>query len=109
MHNVNELNIMSKKHTKLFYLTVLGLQRSKRDNLNAMRLQMTWKIGVMHSMRLFEELVLAGLVQSYDDKSRELMTIPKVFRDKVDQFIVTDEIKSKFGITDQMIEAVLIK
>ena len=74
-----------------------------------MRLQMTWKIGVMHSMRLFEELVLAGLVQSYDDKSRELMTIPKVFRDKVDQFIVTDEIKSKFGITDQMIEAVLIK
>jgi len=90
-------------------MTVLGLQRSKRDNLNAMRLQMTWKIGFTHSMRLFEELVLAGLVQSYDDKKRKLMAIPKVYRDKVDQFFVTGEIKSKFRITDQMIEAVLIK
>ena len=90
-------------------MTVLGLQRSKRENLNAMRLQLTWKIGVMQSMRLFEELVLAGLVQSYDDKKRKLMAIPKVYRDKVDEFIVTSEIKSKFGITDQMIETVLIR
>ena len=99
----------SKAHTKLFYMTVLGLQRSGRTNLNALRLQMTWKIGVVHSMKLFEELVLAGLVQSYDDKKRKVMTIPKVYRDKVDQFIVTNAIKSKFGITDQMIESVLIK
>ena len=90
-------------------MTVLALQRSKRENLNAMRLQLTWKIGVMHSMRLFEELVTAGLVQSYDDKKRKLMSIPKVYMDKVDQFIVTDAIKSKFGIADQMIEMVLIK
>lgn len=99
---------MKSKHTKLFYMTVLALQRSKRENLNAMRLHLTWKIGVMHSMRLFEELVTAGLVQSYDDKKRKLMAIPKVYRDKVDKFIVTDAIKSKFKITDQMIEAVLI-
>ena len=70
---------------------------------------MTWKIGFLHSMRLFEELVEAGLVQSYDDKKRKLMAIPKVYRDKVDEFVVTDEIKAKFGITDQMITAVLIK
>ncbi len=90
-------------------MTVLGLQRSKRKDLNALRLEMTWKIGVVHSMRLFEELVEAGLVQSYDDKKRKLMAIPKVYRDKVDEFVVTDEIKAKFGITEQMITAVLIK
>jgi len=60
-------------------------------------------------MRLFEELVTAGLVQSYDDKKRKFLTIPKVYRDKVDQFIVTDETKHRYGITDEMIEKVLIK
>lgn len=74
-----------------------------------MRLEMTWKIGFLHSRRLFEELVAAGLVQSYDDKKRKLMAIPIVYRDKVDEFVVTDEIKAKFGITEQMITAVLIK
>ena len=100
---------MKPSHTKLFYMTVLALQRSKRENLNAMRLQFTWKIGLMHSMRLFEELVSAGLVQSYDDKSRKFLQIPKVYREKVDNFVVPNEVKHKYNITDDQINSVLIK